>query len=107
MKRNNALVLEEETDCQAAMIKHPMCKHCGRKMSKWAVPDQSTWNVDFNYACFNDECPYFVKGWSWMQEKYQAKASYRYCVDPVSGHSRPLPVWSADALKTDIIHDDD
>lgn len=76
-------------------------------MSKWAVPDQSTWNVDFNCVCFNDECPYYIKGWTWMQEKYMAKASYRYCINPVSGHARPLPVWSAQALRSDVIHDGD
>lgn len=89
------------------MIDPPECKHCGRKMSKWAVPEQTTWDIDFNYVCFNDECSYFVKGWDWMQEKYQAHASYRYCVDPASGHARPLPVWSADALKNGIITDFD
>jgi hypothetical protein len=28
-------------------------------------------------------------------------------VDPVSGTSRPLPVWSATAMRDGIIHDDD
>jgi len=87
------------------MIENPECKHCGRKMDKWAVPTASTWGSEFNYVCFNDECPYFVKGWDWMQEKYNTKASYRYCIEPVSGHGRPLPVWSLTALKNDIIYD--
>jgi hypothetical protein len=89
------------------MIDHPDCKYCGQRMSKWKVPDQTTWDVEFNYVCFSNECSYYVKGWNWIREKYQANASYRYCVDPVSGHSRPLPVWSADAMKDGIISDDD
>ena len=92
---------------QAIMIDQPECKHCGQKMDKWAVPTASTWNVEFHYVCFNDECPYFVKGWEWMQEKYKAKASYRNCIDPASGHARPLPVWSAAALRNEIITDED
>ena len=85
---------------------HPECPHCGQKMDKWAVPTASTWESEFNYVCFNDECPYFIRGWEWMQEKYQARASYRHCVDPATGTSRPLPVWSLTALKGDIIHND-
>jgi len=76
-------------------------------MNKWAIPEGSTWAVAFNYVCFNDECPYFIRGWKWMEEKYMAKASYRHCIEPVKGKSRPLPVWSHTALKSDIIYDDD
>ncbi len=100
------MVLEGVAGLRAAMIEIPECKHCGQKMSKWAMPDQTTWDVDFNCVCFNDECPYYVRGWTWMQEKYMAKASYRYCIDPVSGRARPLPVWSAAALKNNIIDDE-
>ena len=76
-------------------------------MLKWGVPDLNTWDTEFLYVCFNDDCPYYVRGWEWMEEKYQAKASYRHCIEPVKGHSRPLPVWSLTALKDDIIYDDD
>ena len=76
-------------------------------MKKWAIPDASTWKAPFHYVCFNDECDYFVRGWKWMEEKYHAHASYRYCIDPATGHGRPLPVWSLTALKNDIIYDDD
>jgi hypothetical protein len=73
-------------------------------MDKWRVPEASTWDSEFHYVCFNDDCPYFVNGWSWMQEKYQAKASYRHCINPTTGCSRPLPVWSLTALKDGIIY---
>jgi len=86
---------------------HPECPHCGQKTLKWAVPTASTWTADFNYVCFNDECPYYVRGWEWMQEQYKTHASYRHCIDPTTGHSRPLPVWSDTALRNDIIYDDD
>lgn len=85
----------------------PVCPYCKEKMNKWAVPTASTWDAEFHYVCFNDECPYFVRGWSWMREKYQARASYRHCIDPATGSSRPLPVWSLTALKDGIIYNND
>ena len=77
-------------------------------MVRWMNPQQSTWNGEFQYVCFNDECPYFVRGWEWMKSHYNAKASYRYRLDPVTGATGPLPVWSGDALRSSIIkeHDD-
>ncbi len=81
----------------------PCCPYCGQKMKKWRVPVASTWPNDFFYVCFNDECPYFVEGWQHMWEKQATKASYRCRIDPDTGKSAPIPVWSYDALKQDII----
>lgn len=81
----------------------PHCPHCGQEMKKWRVPIQSTWPNEFFYVCFNDECPYFVRGWEQMWEKQQTKASYRCKMDPATGKCDPIPVWSYDALKSDII----
>jgi hypothetical protein len=84
----------------------PHCPHCGRKMNKWRVPLASTWANAFFYVCFNDECPYYVQGWERLWEKQATRASYRCRLDPDTGKFAPLPVWSADALKDDIIADD-
>ena len=84
----------------------PHCPHCSRKMKKWRVPLASTWANDFFYVCFNDECPYYVRGWERLWEKQATRASYRCRLDPDTGKFAPLPVWSADALKDEIIADD-
>ena len=81
----------------------PKCPHCGHNMKKWKVPVNSTWADDFFYVCFNDACPYFVQGWTHMQDQQQTRASYRCRLDPDSGKFVPLPVWSSEALKDDII----
>ena len=81
----------------------PVCPHCEQKMKKWRVPESSTWPYEFLYVCFNDDCSYFVEGWERMWEKQATKASYRCRWDPDSGKCVPLPVWSHDALKADII----
>lgn len=81
----------------------PACPHCGHPMKKWKVPLNSTWRQDFFYVCFNDDCPYFIEGWEETWEKQQTRASYRCRMDPDTGTCAPLPVWSYDALKEDII----
>lgn len=83
--------------------KIPVCPHCRQKMKKWRVPINSTWPHEFFYVCFNDDCPYFVQGWEQMWEQQETKASYRCRLDPDTGKYMPLPVWSTEALKDDII----
>jgi len=84
----------------------PKCPHCDGEMKKWEVPLNSTWTSLWQWICFNDECPYFIRGWDWMMESQSVKASYRYRMDPESGSSGPLPVWSYDAHKDKIIEED-
>jgi hypothetical protein len=79
------------------------CPHCGETLAKWENPELNSWSGEYQYVCFNDECPYFVRGWNWMQEQFKVTASYRYRLDPATGESGPLPVWSKQALRTSIL----
>jgi len=80
-----------------------VCPHCGQGMKKWRSSPLSTWGAELQYVCFNDECPYFVRGWDWMIEQRNVKASYRHQYNPKTGTSGPLPVFSYDDFKKDII----
>ena len=83
----------------------PKCPHCETEMKKWQTPGNSTWTSLFQWVCFNDECSYFVRGWDWMMKSQKARASYRHRLDPETGETGPLPVWSYSALKNQIIED--
>jgi hypothetical protein len=88
-----------ETDA----IEQPLCPHCGEPLTAFSLPDAGGWEAPFHVACFNDSCPYFRRGWEWMQTRYGVRASYRYRLDPASGQASPLAVWSGDALRDRLL----
>jgi len=83
--------------------KKPVCPYCKEEMKKWKVPVASTWENEFFYVCFNENCPYFIEGWQYMWETQKTYASYRCKFDPNSGKYMPLPAWSVNALKENIM----
>jgi len=76
-------------------------------MSKWRAADLNAWGPVVQYVCFNDQCPYFIKGWKWMEEKYGTTCSYRHRYNPETKESGPLPVFSNDIGKSQIVEDDE
>ena len=70
------------------------CKYCGCELDKVMMPPETDWGVEYFYVCMNDECEYYVKGWQWMYEKYNVKASYRYKYNPFQSDEGPIPVRS-------------
>jgi hypothetical protein len=40
-----------------------------------------------------------------MEQQYGVHASYRYRVDGQNGFETPVPVWSAEALRSSILPD--
>ena len=84
---------------------NPTCPHCGSELLKWQPPLESSWGVDPQFVCFNDECEYYVNGWKHMLEKFQQHASYRYKLNPATGVGGPLPAWSSTAHRDMIVED--
>jgi hypothetical protein len=81
------------------------CPHCGGPLVRWENPD--SWQTMYQLVCFNDECSYFVRGWLWMNDRFNVNASYRFRLDPSTGEEGPLPVWSKNALRSNIAPDSD
>lgn len=81
------------------------CSHCGSRLQKWRVPDDATWSEEFFFVCFNNDCSYYKAGWVWMKEHYNQHASYRYAVNPDTGASLMIPVWS-DSATREMIEED-
>ena len=82
------------------------CPHCGEKLKKWAVPDnpfEVTWDNEFMYICFNDRCPYYVRGWDHMSKEGNRGVSYRLMYHPDKDACMPIPVPSPGALRESIV----
>jgi hypothetical protein len=71
------------------------------------MPFEGGWGGEIHLACFNNECGYYQRGWARMMEEYEAKASYRYRLNPKTGASSPLPVWSETAHLDRILEDEE
>ena len=81
----------------------PTCPHCGQEMERWAVPDESTWPDDYHYVCFNDACPYYLKGWEWMEKTQGPRCSYRHMCGPKGQQTGPLSVPTPAAGRDRIV----
>jgi hypothetical protein len=81
----------------------PRCPHCNGRLEPFQLPEEGGWDNSFHLACFNDECPYYERGWKWMEQQFGVKCSYRYRLDPASGEASPIAVWSPTALRSRIL----
>jgi hypothetical protein len=81
------------------------CPYCESSLRKWAVPQTpfTQWDVDFMYICFNDQCPYLVRGWDAMERQGNRGLSYRLMYNPANDRCMPIPVPSLGALRDGIV----
>jgi len=82
------------------------CPYCGEPLKKWAVPQTvfTRWPNEYMYVCFNDECWYYVEGWSVMAAQGNP-CSYRLMYDPLEDCCQPVAVFSRDHMKDGIIEE--
>ncbi len=81
------------------------CPYCLTRLSKWEVPDDPCidWPNEFLYLCFNDFCPFLVRGWRHMWNQGILGVSYRYLFNPLTGTSTTVPVRGLTDLRPGIV----
>jgi hypothetical protein len=83
------------------------CPHCGQGMKKWAVPQTpfTEWDNEYMYVCFNDGCPYLLRGFEAMSRQGNLGASYRLMYNPETGSVGPIIVQGLKMLKDGILEE--
>ncbi|SMC20242.1 Methyltransferase domain-containing protein [Desulfacinum hydrothermale DSM 13146] len=84
------------------------CPYCGQGLKKWKVPQTpfTEWDNEFMYICFNDACPYLVRGWDVMETQGNRGFSYRLMYNPDRDALMPVPVPNLKALRESIVEED-
>lgn len=89
----------------------PHCPHCDQEMSLWEVPpvnfsDGLGWGAPYLFMCFNDDCPFYKRGWESMRENYAHNCSYRCMNYPGTEQFEAIPVFSPAGGTGQIIDDE-
>jgi SAM-dependent methyltransferase len=83
------------------------CPYCDSNLLKWAVPQTpfTEWDEEFLHVCFNDRCPYLLRGWDAMVRQGNGGFSYRLMFNPGNQRCMCLPVPSLNALRDSIVEE--
>lgn len=83
------------------------CPYCGSSLLKWAVPQTpfTEWDQEYLHVCFNDQCPFLLRGWDVMTRQGNAGFSYRMMFNPANQRCMSLPVPSVAALRESIVEE--
>lgn len=81
------------------------CPHCEQRLAKWAVPQTpfTEYDVEYLYVCFNDRCPFLVRGWESMTGQGNLGFSHRFMYMRERDACGSLPVPSLKALRESIV----
>lgn len=81
------------------------CPHCGEPLKRWQVPLSpfSEWDAEFLDICFNDACPFLVRGWSTMAEQGNGSGSYRLGYHRGRNVYLTIPVQGLRTLRDGIV----
>jgi SAM-dependent methyltransferase len=97
---------EEQVDRRRALVGQSLdCPYCEVPLKKWTVPQTpfTEWDVEFLYVCFNDQCPFLIRGWDGMVRQGNLGFSHRMTYNPVRDTCGSLPVPSLKALREGIV----
>jgi SAM-dependent methyltransferase len=80
------------------------CPHCDARLNQLPVPITpfTEWPSEFVYVCMNDQCSYFLMGWSTMIAQ-GGSGSYRFMYEPTIDNCYSVPVYSRADLTEHVI----
>jgi len=102
------VVIGEELQRRKALVGRSLkCPYCDENLSKWAVPQTpfTQWDQEFMYVCFNDRCPYLLRGWQAMERQGNGGFSHRLMYNPGNDRCTAIPVPSLGAFRESIVDD--
>jgi SAM-dependent methyltransferase len=96
-------VIEER---KARVFETLRCPYCECSLEKFDVPQSPfcEWPNDYVYVCFNNDCPYLIRGWDVMAAQGNPGFSYRLTYNPVLKRCMPAAIPSAHAERTTKIN---
>jgi SAM-dependent methyltransferase len=96
---------EEEVERRRARTKETLaCPHCGEALSAWEAPDGpfAEWERGLYHVCFNDRCPFLIRGFDTLARQGNLGYSCRVLYDRERDRFRPIPVNGIRALRSGI-----
>jgi SAM-dependent methyltransferase len=83
------------------------CPYCASRLKKWEVPQTpfTEYDSEFMYVCFDDQCPFLVRGWDTMSSQGNHGFSCRFMYDPARDVCLSVPVPSLRALRESIVEE--
>jgi SAM-dependent methyltransferase len=96
----------EEVKRKKESIAHThRCPYCDSKLGKWEVPQTpfTEWDAEHLYICFNDSCPYLLRGWQSLGTQGIPGMSYRLMYNPSNDRCYPVPIYSLGSMKDGIV----
>jgi SAM-dependent methyltransferase len=78
------------------------CPYCEQRLARLDVPVSPfcEWPNEYMYVCYNNDCPYLIRGWDVMAAQGNPGFSYRLMYNPDLDRCMPTPLPSAHAERT-------
>ena len=100
----------EELERRKKAVKDTLlCPHCNEGLLKWELPLNpfTQWDMEFLFVCFNDTCPFLLRGWEVMYRQGNMGLSYRFAYNPDRDQCMSVPVPHLHALREGIVESGD
>jgi hypothetical protein len=93
---------------QSEIARTRRCPYCSEPLRRWAVPQTpfTEYDVEFLRVCFNDRCPFVVRGFDTMARQGNLGFSHRFMYVQERDLCGSLPVPGLHALRDSIVNED-